>query len=214
MYHFEELETSKSPLFPLYKRGTEGAPIFLLHQLKGTVYFEGNSNRTYELWVNGAKKHTFTLKPNQPYDFDVLIPKELYQNTHRIILSIKNPNNTGVSLAGLSIYRKPEGKSGGGPQSFSDKSLESGDQLIVAPNPFKEKTAIGFTCRIGYPVSINIYDITGRLVRKFSDLIAQSSNQIIWDGCDDTGRYLPNGVYLLELKFPDKSLTNHVILLR
>ncbi len=189
-------------------------PTFPNHKIKGTAYFEGNSNRIYELWVNGVKKHTFTLRPNQPYDFDVLIPKELYQNTHRIMLSIKNPNNTGVSLAGLSVYRKPEGKSGGGPQSLNIETSEPKIQLIITPNPFKGNTAVKFTSGSGNPISMNIYDIAGRLVRRFNDLTQQASDQIVWDGCDDAGRYLPSGVYFLELKFADKSITEDVILLR
>ncbi|MEO0096460.1 MAG: hypothetical protein ABIL66_11300 [candidate division WOR-3 bacterium] len=55
MCYFKELENTESPLFPLYKRGTERDFIdltFLVRLLKGTVYFEGNGNRTLKIVAN------------------------------------------------------------------------------------------------------------------------------------------------------------------
>ncbi len=189
-------------------------PTFPFHKVKGTAYFQGNGNRTYELWINGVKKHTLTVKPNIPYDFEVLIPKELYQNNNRINLTIKNPNNTGVSIAGLRVYRKPDGKSGGGPQSSYKAGIQNVLQLTVMPNPFKEKTVIRYSTGEDRPISMNIYDAVGRLVKRFDYVTMQSSNWISWNGCDDKRKHLPCGIYFLELKFADKSITKQIILLK
>ncbi len=188
-------------------------PTFPFHKIKGTAYFEGNSNRTYELWVNGEKKHVFTVRPNKVYDFDLLIPRELYQHTQRINFSIKNPANTGACLAALSVYRKIDAKSGG-PQSYGTVEFKNSSELTIAPNPFKEKTVVRYSAAINHPTSANIYDAVGRLVKRFDGLTMQSCKQITWDGCDDTGKLLPSGIYFLELKLANKSITTQIILLR
>ncbi|MEO0216854.1 MAG: T9SS type A sorting domain-containing protein [candidate division WOR-3 bacterium] len=188
-------------------------PTFPYHKIKGTAYFEGNSNQTYEVWINGVKKHTFTLRPNQPYDFDVLIPKELYQNTHRITLSIKNPNNTGVSLAGLSVYRKPEGKSGGGPQSYGEKNINN--TFTISPNPFRDKLQIklNINAELGKNCQLKIYDVSGRLVRKFSNFSLRQ-NLFIWDGDGENGKLLPEGVYFIRLQCGAEETTKKAVLIR
>lgn len=189
-------------------------PTFPFHKIKGTAYFEGNSNRTYELWVNGEKKHIFTVRPNKVYDFDVLIPRELYQHTHRINLSIKNPANTGVCLAGLSVYRKIDAKSGG-PQSLSDEGLESKNWLIVTPNPFSKKTEIRMQIPDSGPgISLKIYDSTGRLVRQWNNTTIRRAEKISWDGTDNDGSRLPAGVYFIHLQIADERLITKVILLK
>jgi len=210
MCYFKQSEISKSLLFPLCKRGTEGDSVWCEI---GTAYFEGNSNRTYELWVNGVKKHILTVRPNIAYDFDVLIPKALYQHTHHISLSIKNPNNTGVSLAGLGVYRKIDAKSGG-PQSYGTVEFNNSSELTITPNPFKESTVIRFSMANSCLISVRIYDAIGRLVKRFDGLIMQSCKQITWDGCDDTGKLMPSGIYFLELKFINKTITAQMVLLK
>ncbi len=189
-------------------------PTFPFHKIKGTAYFEGNSNRTYELWVNGEKKHVFTVRPNKVYDFDVLIPRELYQQTQRINLSIKNPANNGVCLAGLSVYRKIDAKSGG-PQSLSDDRLKSKNGLIVTPNPFSKKTDIRLQIADSGPkTSLKIYDASGRLVKNFLLPTTYSLLPAVlsWDGTDDSGRQLPDGIYFVELKSVSGMITEKVIL--
>ncbi len=89
--------------------------------------------------------------------------------------------------------------------------------LDIYPNPFREKTEI--RCQIpdarcqmpdaGYQISdysssatLKIYDATGRLVRSFpltTDYCVL--NTLVWDGCDDSGRRVPAGIYFIELKY-------------
>jgi len=46
-------------------------------------------------------------------------------------------------------------------------------------------------------IELKIYDVSGRLVRKFNRLINQQFNQITWDGNDGAGRRVPAGVYFV-----------------
>jgi flagellar hook assembly protein FlgD len=88
--------------------------------------------------------------------------------------------------------------------------LENISTLIVTPNPFKEETVIRYKITGDLPLSVKIYDATGRLVKRFEILDRPLSDQITWDGCDDTKRHLPNGIYFLELKSANKTFTTHI----
>ena len=48
-----------------------------------------------------------------------------------------------------------------------------------------------------------VYDVTGRLVKQF-DLSANTiCTHIVWDGADERGRTVPQGVYFLQLDKPE-----------
>ena len=70
------------------------------------------------------------------------------------------------------------------------------------PNPFKDKTM--FTFQHNYPnpvnVKIKIYTISGRLIREISqNNITDKFVAINWDGLDQDGDRLSNGVYIYRL---------------
>lgn len=84
------------------------------------------------------------------------------------------------------------------------------------PNPFSTKTKFVFTLTgIDMPsvFRIEIYTVTGRLVKRMDlrDLglvhIGQNLNGFEWDGTDDYGDRLANGVYLYKavIRYPDGS---------
>lgn len=59
--------------------------------------------------------------------------------------------------------------------------------------------AIGFTLgRLG-PVSVRVYDLTGRLVREVADglQLQAGANVVRWDGRDREGREVKDGPYLV-----------------
>ncbi|MGB9721256.1 MAG: FlgD immunoglobulin-like domain containing protein [bacterium] len=187
-------------------------PTFPLHLIKGKIYFEGTGNKIQELWINNEKKKTFVVKANEAKDFVIPIPKELYQNTRKITLALKNPHANGVYLSGLEVYRIAD-VNYGGPQSSESKELKAGYNLTVAPNPFAKKLEI--KCEIPesrQDISLKIYDVSGRLVKSFTLATPNALlSPIHWDGTDGSGKKLPNGIYFLELQTGNGLLTNKVI---
>jgi len=81
------------------------------------------------------------------------------------------------------------------------------EPLIVraAPNPFRGETTIMMSqTRLGIP-SIRIFDLSGRLVRDYDDLMwtAGSLDPLVqWDGRDNQGHDVPAGIYVLRVKTP------------
>ena len=64
------------------------------------------------------------------------------------------------------------------------------------PNPFNHSTAIRFSLTRNDNARIDIFDITGRLVRNLaSKRFPAGDNQVIWDGKNDNGDYVASGIF-------------------
>ncbi len=69
------------------------------------------------------------------------------------------------------------------------------------PNPFSSSTAIPYGLKEESKVQITIYDILGRVVRKFnSGYQPTGSYNILWDGRNGLGQLVANGVYFYRLE--------------
>lgn len=73
--------------------------------------------------------------------------------------------------------------------------------LEAWPNPFRRTTTITLNCgRTSGPLRLNIYDVSGRIVRILAAGRPQSAvSSFDWNGTDDSGRRLPAGAYLCRL---------------
>jgi flagellar hook assembly protein FlgD len=68
------------------------------------------------------------------------------------------------------------------------------------PNPFRTITNIRFEVPAKANVSLVIYNLQGRVVRKLINRKYQpGSYRVMWDGKDDWGRYIATGPYLYRL---------------
>ncbi len=69
------------------------------------------------------------------------------------------------------------------------------------PNPSKKKTMIRFTISNNTNVSLNIYDISGRLVKTLANGIPGAGSYfVVWDGKNEEGKEVPGGVYLYTMR--------------
>lgn len=80
----------------------------------------------------------------------------------------------------------------------------------TAPNPFSTTLNIVFENHAP-PISITIYDASGRLVRRY-DRVANP--HITWDARDHNGQAVPNGVYFLYIETGQQKITKKVLLVR
>jgi len=82
----------------------------------------------------------------------------------------------------------------------------------VLPNVFTNRLSIEFSC--SEPISLEIYDISGRLIR-FLPINLCNQNKYVksvcWDGTDKQGQALPAGIYFVELVSNDKKLVKKII---
>ena len=102
---------------------------------------------------------------------------------------------------------------------FPDEKV-SMSSLEILPNPFKSGTRIVFNASAvrGSPgkIKLNVYDVSGRFVRGlllFMDDTKKSAT-VSWDGTDDHGNKLPQGVYFIELETGRSVYTEKVVFLK
>ena len=68
------------------------------------------------------------------------------------------------------------------------------------PNPFNPMTTIAFSIKEAGAVSLTIYDVAGRQVRRLlSERQEPGAYQIVWDGRNDNGAPVSSGVYFHKL---------------
>jgi hypothetical protein len=70
----------------------------------------------------------------------------------------------------------------------------------VRPNPSRSLVTFGLVSGSG-PARASVFDASGRVVREWNDLRAQSAEHaVIWDGRAGDGRGVADGVYFLRLE--------------
>jgi hypothetical protein len=94
----------------------------------------------------------------------------------------------------------------------------SGDVVLypAAPNPFNPVTEISFRLAGPEPVSLEIHDVAGRLVRTLVDHqdLGAGLHHEIWDGRTDDGREAASGVYFFRLVAGDQTRTDRLTLVK
>jgi hypothetical protein len=81
------------------------------------------------------------------------------------------------------------------------------------PNPFNPSTVISFTLNEQAVVSLNVYDLQGRLVNSLlQDDLAAQRYEVRWNGRDDAGQPVPAGLYLATLASGDIQISRKMML--
>jgi len=129
----------------------------------------------YYQWNMGLKSN---LVPNKSYDII-----GIYEEKQNLSIQLKPYN--------LTVFPNPfEGR------VDIRWKIEDGrckSNVGHALNPLKQVQGQG-------SLALKIYNVSGRLVRQWDYQTMRLSDQILWDGTDDNGNILPDGIYFCELK--------------
>jgi photosystem II stability/assembly factor-like uncharacterized protein len=88
-------------------------------------------------------------------------------------------------------------------------------ELTNYPNPFSNRTTIGFTLSRPSAVSLEIYDLAGRRIRAIeSRHRAPGHHEVTWDGTTDGNRRAASGIYFARLQTDYGTETTSLNLLR
>jgi hypothetical protein len=84
------------------------------------------------------------------------------------------------------------------------------------PNPFNPLTEIAYSVREAGPVTIEVYNVAGKVVRTLLDaeLEAGARGSVVWDGADDRGERCASGVYFYRLVAPGFAETRKMVMLK
>ncbi|CAN5460066.1 hypothetical protein BH10BAC3_BH10BAC3_17480 [soil metagenome] len=79
-------------------------------------------------------------------------------------------------------------------------------QFSVAPNPFSNSTIISFSLAQSQKVSVQIFDLAGRLIKILANKKMQAgTHQLTWNARDEKGNAVSAGMYLLQVEADNKS---------
>ena len=83
------------------------------------------------------------------------------------------------------------------------------------PNPFSTITQIGYRLSSASPAAVAVYNVIGeRVATLLSRRQGPGQHTVKWDGRDDAGILLPNGVYFYRLEAGNSTETRKMLLMR
>ncbi len=85
----------------------------------------------------------------------------------------------------------------------------------AVPNPFNPQTDIKFSLPRDAMVQLDLYDVSGRLVRSLiSDNMAAGAHSVRWAGRDDAGKSVASGTYFMRLVADGETSVKSMVLVR
>jgi len=84
------------------------------------------------------------------------------------------------------------------------------------PNPFNPMTKIAYSTKETGPVTIEVYNVAGKVVRTLLDteLEAGSKGFVVWDGTSEGGERCASGVYFYRIAAPGFTESHKMIMLK
>ena len=83
------------------------------------------------------------------------------------------------------------------------------------PNPFNPSTVIDFSIATEGFVSLNVYDITGRMVSTLVEgNLSTGYHSVVWDGVDNNGMSVSAGIYIYALQTETSSITRKMVFMK
>lgn len=84
------------------------------------------------------------------------------------------------------------------------------------PNPFNDQTALSFKLYHSRArVTVALYNLLGELVKTLlDDQLPAGIHRVIWEGTDQNGKYVGNGVYLYQIRVGNQKKGGKMILIR
>lgn len=102
----------------------------------------------------------------------------------------------------------------------ANQSVQETKFLPNYPNPFNPETWIPYQLAKAADVSVNIYDVSGHLIRTISvgfkpiGYYLTRERAAYWDGRNATGEPVSSGVYFLHFIAGDFSATQRIVVLK
>jgi len=111
----------------------------------------------------------------------------------------------------VALAKDPGGVAGKPSEIIQQKGLI----LSNRPNPFGNQTTINYQISKSGMVSLKIYNAAGQLVKTLANATQPAGHYAVnWDGRDESGKNVSNGVYIYRLQAGDISQIRKMIVLR
>ena len=119
-------------------------------------------------------------------------------------------NGGGTFIASLDVVVVK----GGGAGSLAKDDEGNGQDAFAyaSPNPLNPSTTISFELSRPGTVRLNVYDVSGRLVKALAnEFMGVGPHEVGWDGTSRQGARVASGVYFYVLQTPELTVKSHLV---
>ena len=162
-----------------------------------------NLGLTYPLCLNALATKNIYTEPGFYNDFSILIDQS----------GIVRYKGAGVAVSEIASWI----------DNLLLTSVNSGTDIVPEkiilyqnyPNPFNPVTKIKFEINQQQRVKLEIFDVTGKLIRKLIDnTLYAGTHELLWDGKDTKEQAAHSGIYFYALKSGEEISTKKMTLMR
>jgi len=101
------------------------------------------------------------------------------------------------------------------PIATTPESVSKGILLAPTPNPTYGQAEFRFSLPSDSNAQLTLFDLRGYRVRElYSGWTSSEPTAVDWDGTDDRGMKVPQGVYMARLTYPGREVTQRITVLR
>lgn len=183
-----------------------------------TLYPSSNPTVRGEVWMNGLPQTSLT---------GVMAASSSYGGGRAFFVGDSSPADDGSAAPGNSNIYNGWGEAGATDSTLflnatlwvtrraATVGIATSDPIpsvSVGPNPLGAFTTISYVLPAAGPVSLRLFDASGRIVRRLvSREQGAGAHAVRWDGSDDEGRRSPAGVYWYRLATPSGSRSGKLV---
>ncbi len=183
------------------------------------IVFSAKSGRTRQNFVfDDSTITTIEFEPFKPETLWIEIPNEAYENDLVVKERINRLIGNFAVLADLVLYQYEESMGGSGEGGAMGDNIGLTLKPVLyncLPNPFCSQTIIRYQIPSLALVSLKVYDIAGREIRTLVNTSQKAGDyRVTWNGKDNEGRLLSDGVYFYSLKTTAFTAIKKLILIR
>ena len=163
----------------------------------GVSNYSGQANTQLVAWQGDASQQLEGFIVGNQMSFKILT----FINNDTLILNASANFIQGNGNFGFGTYSVVELSAVSGIISIQDLIIPQKSYFSVYPNPFTENLNFEFEIEKNTAYNISIYDISGKLIKTFSnEIFIADKNEISWNCKDNDGQIIPNGLYLISLQ--------------
>jgi len=119
-------------------------------------------------------------------------------------------NGGGTFIASLDVVVVKGG--GAGSLAKDDEGNGEDSFAYASPNPLNPSTTISFELSRPGTVRLNVYDVSGRLVKALAnEFMGVGPHEVGWDGTSRQGARVASGVYFYVLQTPELTVKSHLV---
>jgi hypothetical protein len=184
---------------PIYVWPNEGMPDSVQWSfMNGDLHFECSTNDTdYSIVVSTG-----------PFDLDPA-------DSHTVCFAVIGADSLAGFNASILAAREAYEKAMGVQETITPDRIEGFGFSGVNPNPSRDRVWISFSLPEAGECTLRMYDVSGRVVRElFRGERGKGTHRLSWDGRDDAGRRVSQGLYFARLATESRRDARKVLILR